>query len=229
MERRDFVKICAGAVAWVYAKPDLLAANMTGAQTHNRVLLSDNTGKPLLASSLDTSDAYIFHYPYVSTPCFLINLGKAVPAQSINGEKWPGGVGKQQSVVAFSAICSHQFSYPTKKIAFINYNPNKTKVADSAQTIVCCAHQTVFDPSKGAQVITGPTKVPLTTIVLEYDQSKDQLYAVATMGKDYYGDFFRAYKRDLIDLYGRGKAKHKVENNSVALLHSAYTTQKALC
>ena len=97
-----------------------------------------------------------------------------------------------QSVVAFSAICSHQFSYPTKKISFINYQHGKSKFAERDQVIVCCAHQSAFDPAQGAKVVAGPATIPLTTIMLEYEESTDQLHAIGTMGNDQYKDFFRA-------------------------------------
>jgi len=237
MKRRDFVKLCAGTIALVYAKPQLLAANNSDIKLYNRVLLTTADGKPLSASSLKPEESYIFNYPYVSTPCLLLNLGKPVKAKTLSSGSgkspaaisWPGGVGKQESVLAFSAICTHQFSYPTKQISFIAYDANKSKVANRERTIVCCAHQTVFDPEQGAAAISGPTKIPLTTIVLEYDKSKDHIYAVGSLGKEVYDEFFRSFKRDLIEQYGRGKSKQQAESKVVVMRQSEYSKQVTLC
>jgi len=238
MERRDFIKLCSGTVAVVCARPELLLANDLSVQKHNRVLLTTKAGKPLKASSLKTTDSYLFHYPYVSTPCFLINLGKTVKGLTISSNdeqsananyQWQGGVGKQQSVVAFSAICTHQLSYPGNKISFISYNLEKTKTADHPQSIVCCAHQTVFDPSQGGTALAGATKVPLISVVLEYDSASDHLYAVGTVGKDIFSEFFRAYKSELNEQFGRGKAKEKVAEKTTVQLHEEFSAQIARC
>lgn len=233
MKRREFVKLCGSAIALVYANPNLLAKPSSKATNYNKVLLLDKAGKPLKASMLKQGSAYIFHYPYVGTPAFLINLGQAVEAQTVNGTgssyQWPGGVGANKSIVAFTAICSHQFSYPSKSISFINYQAGNSKVAGKDHVIVCCAHQTVFDPQRGASVVSGPTKKPLTAILLEHDEKTDHLHAVATLGEEQYRDYFRAYKRDLIQAFGRGKAKQEVEKNTHVVSMEEYSSQRIQC
>lgn len=233
MKRREFVKLCGSAIALVYANPNLLAQPSSKAVSYKKVLLVDKAGNPLKASALKTDAAYIFHYPYVGTPAFLINLGNSVEAKIVSGAgssyQWPGGVGAKKSIVAFSAICSHQFSYPSKSISFINYQVGKSKIAEKDRVIVCCAHQTVFDPKQGATVVSGPTKKPLTSILLEHDAKTDQLHAVATLGEEQYRDFFRAYKRDLIQAFGRGKAKQEVETNTKVISMEEYSSQRIQC
>ncbi len=69
--------------------------------------------RPLTTAELVPDEAYVFHYPYVSTPCFLLDLGEPLDAAELRTENgrtytWPGGVGPRRSVVAFSAICSHR-------------------------------------------------------------------------------------------------------------------------
>ena len=221
MKRREFIKMCSSAVALVYASPKVLAQGLGGAQLYNRVLLTDKKGNALKASSLKATTPYIFHYPFAGTPCFLIDLDKKLEAAKITGSKnqdspfdWPGGVGKNQSIVAFSAVCSHLFSYPSKKRSFINFQNGKSKIAGGSMMISCCAHQSVFDPAQGAKVIAGPATRPLTTIVLEYDKATDRIYAMGVIGKEYYRDFFRAYKRELNEEYGRGTPKQAMQGKS---------------
>jgi arsenite oxidase small subunit len=239
MQRRDFVKMCGSALALVYSSPRLLAQPFATSQHHNRVLLTGQDGKALSAAKLAAGAAYLFHYPFAGTPCFLINLNKAVKAASVTGGTpgkpsapaydWPGGVGKNQSIVAFSAICSHQFSYPSKKISFINYQHGTSKLAGRDQVIVCCAHQTVFDPTQGAKILSGPATLPLTTILLDYDTKTDQLYATGTLGKEQYEEYFRAYKRELIEQYGRGTAKQTVAGQTPVIPFAEYTSQQIQC
>jgi len=240
MKRRDFVKMCGSMLALVSASPKLLAQNLGTAQLYSRVLLMGKNDKPLKASSLKSGKTYIFHYPFAGTPCFLVNLNKPVPGMKITSTAvnnsaeddsfdWPGGVGKKQSIVAFTAICSHQFSHPTKSTSFINFYHDESKVAGRKDVIVCCAHQTVFDPAEGAKVVLGPTKTPLTTIVLEHDKTTDQLYALGTIGKEYYQDYFRANKRELIQQYGRSVAKQSVQGKTTVVTMTEFSENMNLC
>src|SRR5512140_1490777 len=80
MERRSFLKSCAvmtsaGAVAtaartWAAAAP----------RRYERARLVDIHGAPFKARALPAETNYVFNYPYASTPCFLLNLGRTVAA-----------------------------------------------------------------------------------------------------------------------------------------------------
>ena len=114
--------------------------------------------------------------------------------------EWTGGIGPDRSVVSFAAICAHKMSYPTKQISFINYRPEH-QIADgdnsaestSQQVIFCCSERSMYDPFKGAQVMSGPAPQPLTTIVVEHDASQDHYYAVGTLGPELYENFFQRF------------------------------------
>jgi len=90
-----------------------------------RTRLVDAQGRPVRARALAAETNYVFHYPYASTPCFLLRLPK-VAASAVNLKRedgasyaWTGGVGPERSVVAFSAICAHKLAYPTRDVSFI--------------------------------------------------------------------------------------------------------------
>lgn len=234
VRRREFVRLCSSAVALVSISPRLLAQQGSVGQRYQRVRLTDNDGNPLKAANLQSGATYIFHYPFAGTPCFLIDLGKPTDGTTLknaSGEtyQWPGGVGKQKSIVAFSAICSHQLSYVGKTQSFINYRHDQSKVAGRSQVIVCCAHHSVYDPVQGARVLAGPTPEPLATILLEHDVDKDELYATGTLGSDKFAEFFRAYKRQLIEEFGRGVSHEEVKDSTMVLPLSSYTQQEILC
>src|SRR5262245_7894042 len=125
MERRSFIKAC--AVTCALGAPELSPAKDLTPRFYQRAELTDERGRPLRAAALVAGRNYIFHYPFEATPCFLIDLGRPtvrdVQLRTEDGSlyQWPGGVGRNRSVVGFSAICAHRMSYPTPQISFISY------------------------------------------------------------------------------------------------------------
>jgi len=126
MERRDFLKLCAAGAA--AAGAPALAADARP-QLYSRTLLVDEKGAPLRAGRVPVERNLIFHYPFAATPCFLLNLGRPAKGAALlkTGDnrpyEWQGGVGAGRSVVAYSAICAHKLTYPTRDISFISYRP----------------------------------------------------------------------------------------------------------
>ena len=234
MDRRRFVRLCSTGLAAAAASPKLFAQQGGVEQRYHRVRLLAKDGSPITASSLTIGVAYVFHYPFEGTPCFLINLGKPVAPSSLTGAggqayEWTGGVGKDLSVVAFSAICSHQLSYPSKQHSFINYEHGESKVAGRSQVIVCCAHHSVYDPAQGAKVLNGPATAPLATIMLEQQKESGDLFATGTLGSELFTDYFRAYKGDLIREFGRGIARQQVAGATTVVPLTEYTQEQIRC
>jgi Rieske Fe-S protein len=195
MERRDFIKFCAASAA-------ALGAREVGADArvhlYARARLVDAKGAPLRASAIPANRNFIFHYPYAATPCFLLNLAKPVkPVQlkTVAGEayEWKGGIGAQRSVVAYSAICAHRMSYPTKDISFISFRAEKSARNKLANVIHCCSEHSQYDPAEGARVVAGPAPQPLAAIILEWDPAKDEIHAVGTLGGEMFNEFFQKF------------------------------------
>jgi len=217
MKRRGFVKLCASALTSITASPELLARENQVYQRYGRVaLINPHSGKPVTGASLDVGEAYLFNYPYVSTPCFLIDLGKSVTSGSNlktrDGERyrWQGGSGKKDSVVAFSAICAHKMSHPAPSVSFINYRHGAVKFRNSddeieqrAGVIYCCSENSVYDPAHGGRVLGGPAPQPLASIELEYDQNEDTFYATATIGGEMFDRYFKNFHDRLVLQHGR--------------------------
>jgi arsenite oxidase small subunit len=234
VDRRKFVRMCSSGLAAAAASPKLLAQQGSVEQRYHRVRLIAKDGSPINASSLQPGVAYLFHYPFEGTPCFLINLGKPVTPSTLtdaSGQtyEWTGGVGENLSVVAFSAICSHQLSYPSKQRSFINYEQGESKVAGRSQVIVCCAHHSVYDPAQGAKVLDGPATAPLATILLEQHKDSGDLFATGTLGSELFTDYFRAYKRELIQEFGRGIARQQVAGAATVIPLADYTSEQYRC
>lgn len=238
MDRRRFIKIC-GVTAAIAGLQGRYADAIEAAELkeYNRVKLVDAQGQPIKAKALSTKDAYIFNYPYASTPCFLINL----PAKPEGGEKlvadngeytWEGGSGPNGTVVAMTAICAHQLSYPTKERSPISYYATeKSEDAGRSGVIVCCEHDRIYDPAHGGKMIATGKKAtqPLASIRLEYDPASDELYAKGVYGGARFDDFFKAYKKELMEEYGPGAARREVADMAKTVPMSEYTQQWDRC
>lgn len=231
MNRRDFVRVCSvGAGFPLTAQAS--AAAPTVARTYGRARLHDASGAPLRASSLVMLRNYVFFYPFQATPCFLLNLGKPLaPAQiKTSGQEyaWPGGVGANRSLVAYSAICSHQFTYPTRDISFISFRAGKSGANRHADVIHCCSEHSQYDPANGARVLAGPAPRPLAAIMLEHDAKTDGLYATGTIGSEVFDDFFRKYEFKLAMELG-GNARKEIGDNCRVTELDNYCRQQVRC
>jgi arsenite oxidase small subunit len=195
MERRGFIKFCAASVAALGSAELAADARL---QLYSKAKLVDEKGAPLRAAAVPANRNFIFHYPFAATPCFLLNLGKPVKpvqlrTQSGESYEWKGGVGAQRSVVAYSAICAHKLSYPTKDISFISYRTEKSARNRFGNVIHCCSEHSQYDPAEGARVVAGPAPQPLAAILLEHDGRTDEMYAVGTLGGEMFGEFFERF------------------------------------
>ncbi|HYX65767.1 MAG TPA: twin-arginine translocation signal domain-containing protein [Burkholderiales bacterium] len=196
MERRDFVKLCAAGAA-ALAAPGV-QANATP-RLYARARLVDEKGEPLRAGAIPANRNLIFHYPYAATPCFLLNLGRPVQSGARlktadqTPYEWSGGVGPGRSIVAYSAICAHKLTYPTRDISFISYRAEKTPGNRFASVIHCCSEHSQYDPAEGGRVLAGPAPQPLAAILLQYDDASNELFAVGTLGGEMFHEFFEKY------------------------------------
>lgn len=234
MQRRDFIGACAATCA--LGTQDLLAANDLKPRLYARAQLTDTGGRPLKASSLVTGRNYIFHYPFETTPCFLLKLGKPtvrdVPLKTENGShyQWAGGVGPNRAIVGYSAICAHRMSYPTPQISFISYREKSTASGVmKPNTIHCCSEHSEYDPAAGARVLSGPAPQPLAAILLEHDAKSDALYAVGTLGGEMFNAFFDKYDFRLAIDYGSSQTRRPAAGRAAVRELEQFCKQQVRC
>jgi Rieske Fe-S protein len=176
----------------------------------------------------------VFEYPFAATPCFLLRLrGPAASAIDLKTEagspyRWQGGIGPGHDVVAYSAICAHKMTYPTRQVSFIGYRDEPSPVAGRGRVIACCSDRSVYDPAAGARVVSGPAPQPLATILLEHDPKSDEVFAVGTFGGEMFAEFFRKYEFRL-QLEQGDRARNAVEGLAVVRELETYSTQWAKC
>jgi arsenite oxidase small subunit len=230
MERREFVQFCVAAAA--SAASPAVAADAEP-RRYARSRLVDAHGAPLHASEVPANRNLIFHYPFAATPCFLLNLGRAATPTALKTADehpylWQGGVGAAHSIVAYSAICAHKLTYPTREISFISYREEKTPANRYGAVIHCCSEHSQYDPAAGARVVAGPAAQPLAAILLEHEPSTDELYAIGTLGGELFNEFFDKYAFRLQVEHGTG-ARAQVDGSCVVRPLEDFCRQQVKC
>ncbi len=236
MERRMFIKWCAGASALLLSGPQAFPADARP-RMYSRTQLIDENGNPLKADELPVGQTYIFSYPYAATPCFLLNLGHGTGHDTAlltaDGQqyRWAGGIGPANSIVAYSAICAHQMAYPTRQVTFIGYKQDQGATAEqtSQGVITCCANYSVYDPAQGAKVLSGPAKQPLAAIMLEYRDDDGALFAVGTFGGEMFRAFFEQFAFRLELEYGPGNAQRPVTGTTTVMPLEKFSNTRISC
>jgi Rieske Fe-S protein len=232
MERRSFLKICAAAAAAAASAPPVAADARP--QLYGRVKLVGADSRPLRAAAIPANRNLIFHYPYATTPCFLLNLGRPAAAsialKTVDDQpyEWRGGVGARRSIVAYSAICAHKLTYPTRDISFISYRAEKTTGNKFANVIHCCSEHSQYDPAQGGRVLAGPAPQPLAAILLEHDAASDELTAVGTLGGEMFEQFFDKYAFRLA-LEAGGEPRRPMQGTAPVTLLENYCRQQVKC
>jgi Rieske Fe-S protein len=234
MQRRDFIQACAATCA--LGAHEALAASDLEPRLYARVQLADEHGRPLQAASLAVGRNYIFHYPFESTPCFLLDLGaptvRDVALKTDQGAayRWTGGVGPRRAIVAYSAICAHRMSYPTPQISFISYRERSTASGTvRPNTIHCCSEHSEYDPAAGARVLGGPATQPLAAILLEHDAGSDALHAIGTLGGEMFNAFFAKFEFRLAIDYGANRTHQRVAGRTVVRELRQFCRQQVRC
>ncbi len=232
MKRREFLRLCAAATAT--AGVDGFAAGGATPTLYTRAKLVDESGAALRAAGVPAHRNLIFHYPYASTPCFLLNLGR--PAKTgarlatadRRSYEWQGGIGAQRSIVAYSAICAHQLAYPTRDISFISYRAERSARNPHANVIHCCAEHSQYDPAEGARVVAGPAPQPLAAILLEHERASDEIFAIGTLGGEMFNQFFAKYEFRLALEHGEARRRVAADTCVVQALEN-YCRQQVKC
>lgn len=239
--RRGFMKTCGAAFAVLagttHARPSLAGPR----ESFGLVELVDADGTSLTCDALSRGQELVFHYPYESTPCFLIKLEKPaagpVKLETEDGERyeWSGGVGPDHSVVAFCAICAHRLTHPTRQVSFIGYRDKLTgetasriDPAPPGGVIQCCSEQSVYDPANGARVLSGPAPQPLAAVDLRLADD-GRLLAHGVYGGTLFERFFDEFGFRLAIEFGEDRVRKEVSGSAMALPIEQYTSNRISC
>lgn len=233
--RRRFMHLCSATAAAM----TLPAAAEQPLTAFTRVSLVDKNDRPLQVDRLVFEQEYLFFYPYVSTPCFLLRLPQPTEPVDLETEegrpyRWQGGAGADHSVVSFAAICSHKLTHPSGPVSFIGYRKEpigylneENRVERRGAVIQCCSEHSVYDPAAGARVIAGPAPQPLTSIALEADE-QGRLHAHGVYGGSLYERFFERFDHRL-DLEFEGRARQPVTDRARVVTAEDYSRMRIQC
>lgn len=240
--RREFVRLCGAALLSASANPAALAGQDQTLRRYQRTCLVDERDRPLRANQLGIGVSYVFAYPYATTPCFLIDLGRpaAGPAElrtkDGDGYVWRGGVGPNRSIVAFSAICAHKMTHPARQVSFINYRHDEVRFRNDrdevdrrAGVIYCCSENSVYDPAAGARVLGGPAPQPLATILMDFEPDTGCLFAAGTIGGEMFESFFDKFRFRLELEHGLDDVRTLVADTTTTVLLENYSKTRRLC
>jgi Rieske Fe-S protein len=238
--RRAFVGACGSVLA--LASRAKGAAQSAGGTVHpfSKARLVWAGGAPLKLQDLATDTEYVFHYPYHSTPCFLIRLSRsvatAVPLQTEDGReyRWHGGIGPEGAIVAFSAICAHKLSHPSAAVSFIGYRREPVRFLGEGNKIVrrqhviqCCSEHSIYDPAQGARVVSGPAPQPLASIDLVADD--DGAYAQGVVGGDVFERYFERFGFRLGMEFGEDRVRQTVAGEVAVTPMTEFTRNRIQC
>ena len=234
VSRRNFVRLC-GSAAAAMASPSLAGE----LKPTRPVALQWSDGTPVTVASLVTDVEYLFFYPYYSTPCFLLRLSSPTAPVDLTTEsgrlyRWRGGVGPDRSLVAFSAICAHRLTHPSKAVSFIGYRSDPVGILDQkgrlvrrAGVILCCSEHSIYDPAAGAKVISGPAGQPLAAVDLR--DRVDVLEVMGVYGGQLFDRFFEHFGFRRALEFGEHRYQQPVLGESVVMRVEEYTRQQVRC
>jgi Rieske Fe-S protein len=188
----------AACVAGAWATSATLPRALAGTLRHFApARLVDERGDPFHASTLQVGEAWLFNYPFVASPVFLLRLAQPVTAHTLETEdhrryETPAGVGPQ-------------LMYPTPSISFIGLRKGVGK--EPPEVIHCCGDDSRYDPAAGARVLAGPAPQPLAAVPLVWNAQTDELQASGVLGGDRFDAFFKKYAFRLdMELGARARA-----------------------
>ncbi|MCS7067848.1 MAG: Rieske 2Fe-2S domain-containing protein [Meiothermus sp.] len=237
MDRRDFLDLLAkGTSLGLLLKLSPLGMlefvrAQSNVNTFQKALLVDKAGNPFKLSSLKPHEPYVFAYPFAATPNILVNVEAELAPVEVKmpdgkNYRWTGGVGKGKNIVAYTSICPHAYSYAAPNLGAMGYYKPE---GNRGPRMVCCAHLSAFDLSKGGEVKGGPAPHALAAVALEYDAAKDEAYAVGFLGNPQFDAFFRAQNQALRDLFRTtARAREEVAKATV-IPYTEHTKAPTTC
>ena len=160
-DRRNFLKamIALGALVAVggVVKPLLDYATVS-----EKALTTFPKVKVANISQLQVDQPMIFNYPLTNEPNYLVMLSQQAEY----------GIGPNQNIVAFSAICEHYGCIYHFRTSLAPYGGPNVPGGH------CPCHGSLYDYLEDAKVVGGPAPCPVPRVVLELDSSTGDIYAV---------------------------------------------------
>ena len=149
VDRRNFIKVSvAGAVlpATQITQSSLASTDIE----HTFPVLNIGT-----LGEIEAQKVIEFSYPDSASPAILIRLEEAAT----------GGIGPDNSIVAYSRLCTH-------KGCPVGYKPGR-------KLLICPCHWSTFDPARAGTMVIGQASQSLPQNLLRLDEGIVQAYGVS--------------------------------------------------
>lgn len=212
--KRNMLKLMAigglaaiGGGAAVGGAMQFLQPPMAGLASYPRVQLLFSDGTPVTTSNITSqidptsTDLYLYDYPLSSEGNMLLVLDESygTPPNAIGPIHLTTPVSGVSSIVivSYSAICQHLGCVPP----FLSYYPASEASSCAFNSgkpfLHCICHGSTYDPyvgststspPGGANILTGPTVLPLPQTLLETDKNGN-IFAIGSMGPPVKGHF----------------------------------------
>lgn len=231
-DRRRFVGACGLGCLALFAPPrstaamfatSSAAAELTASTAVSgavpRTQLIGGDGEPFRAADMQIGETYVFAYPVFATPAFVVRLGGA--AQE--------GVGPDNCIVAYSAVCTHRLAHPTRQLSYIAYRPARDERDPALGLIGCCAENSRYDPADAGRVLSGPAPSALGRVRLEHDPATDTLHAVEVSDPELLQRFLDTFALRLTLEHPNGDFARQVGSTSVVLPLASYSERVMGC
>jgi arsenite oxidase small subunit len=176
MERRTFLKLAAaagGAITIAALLSTLKAGTFVPPPTTTAAWPTVTVTN---INKLTNLAPVVFYYPLTSTPNYLVKLGVAAT----------GGIGPENDIVAFSAICQHlgcEYGF----VAPGGSPPCNAAYKATMPMGYCCCHGSQYDFVHGAKVIGGPAPRPVPMVQLQLNSATGDISAVGLQPPTIFG------------------------------------------
>ncbi len=157
IKRRDFLRIgsLAGVAATMAAPQQLLAQKINPAPKSEAIKTNFPVVDIAPLAEIKPGTDIQFEYPDADSPAVLVRL---------NGSA-QGGIGPNESIVAFSSLCTH-------KGCPVGFKKERSM-------FICPCHWSSFDPAKAGRIIIGQASEPLPQITLRITDGMVQAVGVS--------------------------------------------------
>jgi arsenite oxidase small subunit len=153
VNRRQFIRIGCTSVSGSLAAGVMTGLSAAGLQSATAESYPTIDVAPLATIKVDTPQP--FTYPDAASPAVLLRLR----------QRASGGVGPDQSIVAFSSLCTH-------KGCPVAFRPER-------KLLICPCHWSSFDPGKAGQMVIGQGSQSLPQITLRVNGTMVQAIGIS--------------------------------------------------
>ena len=143
-------------------------------------------------------------------------------------------VDEDKVTLCCAVCCANCGIYPTDDCCgcsgkAVSFRDNQAQLVKRSGVILCCSEKSAYDPARGAEVLGGPAKQPLCSILLEYDSEDDSLHALGSYGGEVFDRFFAQFAARLQLEWGTSDVRRPVTGVARTIPVDQYSRTQMMC